>query len=248
MSDKHKSCDDPTMCAKAFVDRLMAHRSADVARHSKLSSGEDDEVIGVRMKVVFDLAAEFKGMPLAEVETLLESRIHEARVGAVSVMDKQARAKATPESRRRALYELYLRRHDRIDNWDLVDRAAPWVVGGYLHDKPRDPLYELARSANPWERRTAIVSTYYFVRQGEVDDTFAIAEILLDDEHDLVRKAVGGWLREAGKKDGGRLRAFLDGHAATMPRVTLRFAIEHFSDHERGRYMAMRGSSASISN
>src|SRR4030095_6064715 len=106
---------------------------------------------------------------------------------------------------RKALFDLYLRRHDRINNWDLVDRAAVYVVGSYLADKPRDVLYKLARSRKPWERRTAIVSTYYFVRQGDVDDTFRIAEILISDEHDLVQKAVGSWLREAGKKDQKRL-------------------------------------------
>jgi len=118
-------------------------------------------------------------------------------VGAVSVMDWQARRRATPGDVRAALYELYLRRHDRIDNWDLVDRSAPYVVGGYLFDKPREPLYQLARSSSQWERRTAIVATYFFIRQGEVDDTFRIAEILVDDEADLVQKAVGGWVREA---------------------------------------------------
>lgn len=114
-------------------------------------------------------------------------------------MDKQARRKRTPPERRRELYELYLRRHERIDNWDLVDLAAPHVVGGYLYDKPRDPLYELARSQVVWERRTAIVATAYVLRQGEVDDTLAIAGLLLDDEHDLIHKATGGWVREAGK-------------------------------------------------
>lgn len=119
----------------------MEHRSEERAgKRDSLKSSDDDVVIGVRMKVVFDLAKEFTDMPLDQVEVLLESPIHEARVGAVSIMDKQARRKRTPESRRKELFELYLRRHDRIDYWDLVDRAAPWVVGGYLSDKPRDVL------------------------------------------------------------------------------------------------------------
>lgn len=240
MSPTKPVADDPARSSAAFLARLREHSDPKAASRSKLSSGPADEVIGVRMKVVFDLAAEFGAMPLDEVEALLESAVHEARIGAVSVMDKQARAKSTPERRRKDLYELYLRRHDRIDSWDLVDRAAPWVVGGYLHDKPRDPLYELARSENPWERRTAITATYYFIRLGEVDDAFAIAEILVDDEHDLVRKAVGGWLREAGKKDTDRLRAFLNDHAAKMPRVMLRFAIERLPDDERTTYMGVK--------
>lgn len=219
----------------------MEHRSEERAgKRDSLKSSDDDVVIGVRMKVVFDLAKEFTDMPLDQVEVLLESPIHEARVGAVSIMDKQARRKRTPESRRKELFELYLRRHDRIDYWDLVDRAAPWVVGGYLSDKPRDVLYELARSENTWERRTAIVSTYYFIRAGETDDTFAIAEILIDDDHDLIQKAVGGWIREAGKWNRSALLAFLDNHAATMPRTTLRYAIEHLEKEQRSRYMAMK--------
>jgi 3-methyladenine DNA glycosylase AlkD len=155
-------------------------------------------------------------------------------------MDKQARRKRTPESRRRELFDLYMRRTDRINNWDLVDVACPYVVGGYLSNKPRDVLYELARSENMWERRTAIVSTYFFIRQSEVDDTFRIAEVLLDDQEDLIHKAAGGWLREAGKKDRRRLRTFLDELAATMPRTMLRYAIEHLDKEERKHYLSMK--------
>ena len=135
------------------------------------------------------------------------------------------------------MFQLYLRRHDRIDNWDLVDLAAPHVVGGYLFDRPRDVLYELAASANPWERRTAITATWFFIRKGELDDTFEIGKILVDDDHHFVQTAVGGWLREAGKQDRKRLEAFLDQHAATMPRTTLRFAIEHFEPDVRKAYL-----------
>lgn len=158
-------------------------------------------------------------------------------------MDFQARRKRTSADQRKELFELYLRRHDRINSWDMVDRAAPHVIGGYLADKPRDVLYKLARSVDVWERRTAIVATYYFIRQGEVEDTFAIAELLVDDSHDLIQKAVGGWIREAGKKDTPRLLAFLDDHAATMPRTTLRYAVEHLSDGRRAHYMQMKRSS-----
>lgn len=191
------------------------------------------------MRAVFALAKEFIDMPPDQIEILLESPVHELRVGAVSIMDFQARRSSTPDSRRRELYELYLRRHDRIDNWDLVDRAAPHVVGGYLADKPRDALYALARSPNVWERRTAIVSTWFFIRRGDLDDTFAIAELLVDDDHDLVQKAVGGWVREAGKRDPGRLLAFLDRHAATMPRTALRYAVEKLDKPTRTHYMGL---------
>ena len=156
-----------------------------------------------------------------EIERLLGSPVHEVRAGALSIMDKQGRSKKTPESRRKELFDLYLRRTNRINNWDLVDLGAPYVVGRYLFDKPRDVLYELGRSKSIWERRTAIVSTSYFIRQGDVVDTFRIAEMLLTDDHDLIHKATGGWLREAGKQDRQRLLSFLDQHATTMPRTML---------------------------
>jgi 3-methyladenine DNA glycosylase AlkD len=179
-------------------------------------------------------------MPPDEIEKLLESPIHEVRAGGLSIMDKQARSKKTPESRRKELFDLYLRRTDRINNWDLVDVSCPHVVGGYLFDKPRDVLYELARSESLWERRTAIVSTSYFIRKGDVADTFRIAEMLLDDDEDLIHKATGGWLREAGKRDPERLSGFLNEHAATMPRTTLRYAIEHLDKEQRARYSSMK--------
>jgi 3-methyladenine DNA glycosylase AlkD len=233
--------------AKRFVEKLKAHRSAEelkkIQRYFKSGEGqygEGDEFMGVRMGQVFALAKEFIDVPLAEIEKLLESPIHEVRVGAVSIMDWQARNKRTLEPRRKELFDLYLRRHDRINNWDLVDRSAPYVVGGYLFEKPRDILYQLARSKNVWERRTAIVSTYYFIRNGDTADTFKIAAMLLRDEHDLIHKAAGGWLREAGKKDQQKLLSFLDKHAATMPRTALRYAIEHLEKKQRDYYLGLK--------
>lgn len=144
------------------------------------------------------------------------------------------------ETDRKALYDLYLRRHDRINNWDLVDVSCIYVIGRYLNDKPRDILYQLAGSENMWERRTAIVSTAYFLKYGDLDDTFNIAEILLNDSQDLIHKAAGGWLRQAGKSDRVRLISFLDRYAATMPRTFLRYAIEHLSDQERSHYLNLK--------
>ncbi len=227
--------------AEQFVERLEAHRSPDqLEKHQHLKSGEGDEILGVRMGQVFALAKEFIEMPPGEIEKLLESHVHEVRVGAVSIMDWQARSKKTPESRRKELFDLYVRRHDRINNWDLVDRSAPYVVGGYLFDKPRDILYKLARSKNLWERRTAIISTGYFIRQGDVADSFQIAEILVNDDHDSIHKATGWMLREAGNQDRQSLLSFLDQYAATMPRTALRYAIEHLDQEQRGYYMSMK--------
>jgi 3-methyladenine DNA glycosylase AlkD len=235
------------LTAAEFVKKLKSYRAPEelkkIQRYFKTGAGEygeGDEFMGVRMGQIFALAKEFIEMTPDEIEKLLESSIHEVRVGAVSIMDWQARSKKTPEGRRKELFDLYLKRHDRINNWDLVDRSAPYVVGGYLIDKPRDVLYELARSKNVWERRTAIVSTYYFVRLGDVTDTFKIAEMLLNDDHDLIHKATGGWLREAGKKDSGKLLDFLDKYAATMQRTTLRYAIERLDKKQRDHYLSRK--------
>lgn len=236
-----------TISAAQFIKRLEALSSPEHAkeylRYFKTGEGEygaGDEFMGVGMGDVFALAKECIDTPLHEIEKLLESPVHEARVGAVSIMDAQARRKKTPPDQRKALFELYLARHDRINNWDLVDRAAPFVVGAYLFDKPRDVLYRLARSPNMWERRTAIVSTDYFIRQGEVTDTFAIAKLLINDDQDLIHKAVGGWLRAAGKQDRQQLLRFLDMHAAIMPRVALRYAIEHLDKEQREYYLSQK--------
>ena len=138
------------------------------------------------------------------------------------------------------LYQLYLRRHDRVNNWDLVDLAARDVVGVFLRDRPRGILHNLVRSPFWPERRTAIVATSYFIRDGDLGDTFALAELLLTDEHDLVHKATGWMLRYAGSKDRARLLAFLDAHASLVPRAMLRAAIEHLDPEQRKHYLGLR--------
>jgi len=229
------------MNADVFLKRLKALRSPAVAKsHRHLASNEDDAILGVRMGQVFALAKEFMDMPLDEVETMLESPFHEMRVGAVSIMDFQVRSKKTAETRRKELFDLYIKRHDRINTWDLVDRSAPYVVGGYLFDKPRKILYKLAKSKKMPERRTAIVSTLYFIGKGDVNDAFKLAETLLYDKEDLIHKANGWALRFAGDKDRKQLVKFLDAHAATMPRVTLRYTLEHFDKKLREHYMSLK--------
>lgn len=199
----------------------------------------DNKVLGVRFGKIFLIAKQFTGISLAEIEWLLENPYYEVRMGAVSIMDFQARSKNTSPEQRKALFDLCVRRHDRINNWDLVDRAAPYVVGGYLADKPRKILYRLARSRNPWERRTAIVSTYYFIRAGDLEDTFGIAAILSKDKHELVQKAVGSWIREAGKKDQAQLVRFLETHAGSMPRTMLRYAVEKLPAAQRAKFLKL---------
>ena len=229
------------MTADEFLKRLKALHSPEVATsHGTLAADNEDEILGVRMGQVFALAKEFMGMALEEVEKMLESPIHEMRVGAVSIMDFQARHKKTTEQRKKELFNLYIKRHDRINTWDLVDRSAPYVVGGYLFDKKRDPLYKLARSKKMPERRTAILGTGYFIRQRDVEDTFRIGEMLLQDKEDLIHKAVGWMLRAAGDVDKKQLIAFLDKYAATMPRVALRYATEHFDKKQRDYYLSLK--------
>ena len=216
---------------------MTADSAAEFARRLAALPADGDRVA---MGRIFAVAKDFIAMEPPQIESLLDSTDHRMRVGAVSIMDFQARRRGTPESRRSELFELYLRRHDRIDTWDLVDRAAPYVVGGYLFDRPRDPLYVLARSEHWWERRTAIVATYYFIRKGDLDDTFAIADLLAHDPEPLVQKAVGGWVREAGKRDSARLLGFLDRHAPSMPRTALRYAVEHLDPDTRRQYLDLR--------
>jgi 3-methyladenine DNA glycosylase AlkD len=198
--------------------------------------GIESKFLGIRMSNIFALAKQFTQMSLNEIEQLLESEYYEARMGAVSIMDFQARDKKITAERKKELFDLYISKHNCINNWDLVDRSAPFVVGGYLFDKSRTMLYKLAKSKNVWERRTAIVATYFFIRENDLDDTFKIAEILVTDQHDLIQKAVGSWVREAGKWDKQKLLTFLDKYAATMPRVTLRYAIEKLDKKQKDLY------------
>jgi hypothetical protein len=224
--------------AGAFLAALEALSSGDELRKYKrafpLARRGGDRFLGVPMGTVFDLARSSADMPLDEVEALLDSPWHEARAGAVSIMDFQARNPSTPPPRRRELYELYLRRHDRIDSWDLVDRAAVHVVGSYLADKPRDPLYGLAHSPRPSERRTAIVAATYFVGLGDPHDLFEIAALLADDPDESVQKATGWALRAVGTPG---LEAFLDRCAPRMTRVALRYAVEKLPRGARDRYL-----------
>ena len=229
--------------AQQFLKELKALSSGEevekVARFFRGDDGRarDNKIIGVSPGKVFPLAKKFTGMPLTEVNKMLDSPIYEMRLGAVSIMDFQARAKSTGAAQRKALFDLYMKRHERINTWDLVDRAAPYVVGGYLADKPRDVLYRLAKSKHASERRTAIVSTYYFIRAGDTADTFAISELLVEDGNDLVQKATGSWLREAGKKDRDALIEVLGRHASRMPRTMVRYATEKLDKVQREKFL-----------
>ncbi len=231
------------MTAQHYIAKLKALREEkELSKLEKFFKGEDGQTkaFGVRFGNVFKTAKEFTQMPLEEINKLLDSDYYEIRMGAVSIMDYQAKNKKTSPERKKELFELYLNRHDRLNNWDFVDRGAYNIIGEYLMDKPRDILYQLAKSKTIWERRTAIVATYAFIKKGQLEDTFQIAEILIKDKEELINKAVGSWLREAGKKDKSRLKAFLDIHTSTMPRGTLRNAIEKLDKEEKTYYKNLK--------
>lgn len=238
----------PNLNAREFTFRLMALQSDEELRkhqrYFKFDLGnqpKDNYFIGVRMGEIFKLGREFAQMPVAEIEKLLESPIHEVRAGAMSIMGQCAKGKKCSDERLAELYKLYIRRHDRINNWDLVDLAAYYVVGKYLADKPRGILYKLARSKNMWERRTAIVATAHFIMKlRQTADTFAIAELLVHDPEDLVNKGTGWMLRTAGDKDRPALLAFLDKYAPTMQRVLLRYSIEKLDEFQRKYYLNIK--------
>lgn len=196
---------------------------------------EGDIFIGLRVPQTRKVAGEYKTLGLIEIEKLLRSRIHEHRLCALHIMVLQT--KRATEADKKALYKTYLKNTKYVNNWDLVDASCRDVVGGYLQDKSRESLYKLARSKDLWERRISIVSTWQFIREGDLSDTFKIAEMLLNDTHDLIHKAVGWMLREAGKKDEDALKDFLDQHAATMPRTALRYSLEHLHAGDKLYYM-----------
>jgi 3-methyladenine DNA glycosylase AlkD len=231
--------------ASGLRKRLSILASPEVAKSSAWffkngpgEYGEGDVFIGVKVPVLRRLAREGRGLAPKEIASLLRSRIHEERLLALLILVLQV--ERADDSQRRVAYELYLRNVRHVNNWDLVDSSAPAIVGSCLRDKSRKPLRKMARSANLWERRIAIVATRHFIRRGEFDDAIAVGELLLEDQEDLIHKATGWMLREVGQRDQARLVSFLRKHAATMPRTMLRYAIEHFSPAQRREFMAMK--------
>lgn len=230
------------MTAKEVKQKLKSLASADVAKVSMRffktgpgQYGEGDVFIGIKVPFLRALSREFRSLPLAEVESLLNSPIHEERHLALMVLVLQV-AKCD-DAHRRVVFDLYLRNTKFINNWDLVDCSAPHIVGGYLFDKSRKRLFRLAKSKSLWERRIAILSTQHFIRRDDFADTLSIGQILLRDEEDLIHKAVGWMLREIGDKSKGLLESFLDQHGAAMPRTMLRYAIEKFPPDQRRAYL-----------
>ena len=199
--------------------------------------GEGDRFLGVVVPGVRAVAKKNLFASLPEIEELLESQWHEARLCALLILVLQCRKSVSKE-----VFEFYLSHTSGINNWDLVDLTAPTIVGGYLLKNPqeRERIYSLADSASLWEQRIAVVSTITFIRNGEFDDTYALTVRLMRHPHDLMHKAVGWMLREAGKRDRRRLELFLDEYAVSMPRTMLRYSIEKFPEPLRKHYLQLR--------
>jgi len=198
--------------------------------------GEGDVFIGVKMPQIRSIVGEFKTFELASAETLLESEVHEERMLALLLLVHRFE-KCKDDDERRRIFELYLARTAHIDNWDLVDSSAAQIVGGYLADRDRAVLQELARSELLWDRRIAMIATFYFIRRGDFDDALRIAAILKGDREDLLHKAVGWMLREIGQRDLAAEEAFLKKHYRRMPRTMLRYAIEKLPEPRRQAYL-----------
>ncbi len=203
--------------------------------------GEGDVFVGITMPQLRRICRQYKGLNLNEIQKLLDSPIHEHRMAALVIMSDVAPKRSLKQ--RKELFALYLKNLDfeRINNWDLVDVSAKSIVGDYCADTTFEPLLELAHTPDLWKKRVAIVATFAFLARNDASPTIKIAEVLLDDKHDLLQKAVGWLLREMGKRVSEQdLILFLDKHASSMPRTTLRYAIERFPQEVRQHYMQMR--------
>ena len=202
--------------------------------------GEGDRFLGVMVPYSRAIAKANKAMPLEEVQLLLESPWHEARLCALLILVYRFKERKITEEEREQIYNFYIKNARRCNNWDLVDLSCRDIVGEYLVDKDRSILYRLADSENLWEQRIAIVATWAFIRRSDFNDTLALAERLMAHKHDLMHKAVGWMLREVGKKDRETLTNFLEKNATQLPRTTLRYAIEHYPEPQRQYFLKMK--------
>ncbi|MBU2102743.1 MAG: DNA alkylation repair protein [Candidatus Omnitrophota bacterium] len=212
-----------------------------LARFFKTGPGEyaeGDVFIGVMVPQIRMVVNEYCDVPLESVKRLLTSKIHEERLCALLILVKQY--KNAGEQGKKDVYELYCTHTRFINNWDLIDLTAKHIVGAFLFDKDKKPLYVLARSKMLWERRIAILATFHCIERKEFDDAFALALLLLSDTHDLIQKAVGWMLREIGKRDMRAEEVFLKKYYRIMPRTMLRYAIERFPERKRQAYLKGR--------
>jgi 3-methyladenine DNA glycosylase AlkD len=225
-----------SLAAKASAARKQA--SMRFFKSGPGDYGEGDVFIGVSVPDVRSVVKLHREVSLETMESLLASDVHEERLAALLLM--VARFQRTKDvAVQQAVFDLYMRSLERVNNWDLVDSSAPYIVGAWLASRSRKQLRALARSPHLWSRRVAMLASFHFIKNGEFDDALALAEMLVADEHDLMHKAVGWMLREMGERGGEReLVAFLGKHASQMPRTMLRYAIEKFPEAERKKWLS----------
>lgn len=241
MSVDRKGTSHPSAAAIRQRLRDLADPARVPILQSFFKTGEGDYAagdvfIGVRVPQLRDVCRECRGAGIDEAAALLRSRIHEERLLALLLLvDAFQRG---DEDTRRGIYDFYLANTRYINNWDLVDSSAGQIVGGWLTRRSKTPLTKLARSDSLWERRIAMVATSEFIRRGDLTETFRIADMLIADPHDLIHKASGWMLREAGKRNPAALHRYLRARCRTLPRTALRYAIERFPEAERRRYLA----------
>lgn len=244
---KYMSINAMGQTAKEFIARLATFANPERAKAAewffKTGKGgysEGDQFLGATVPKTRIVCKEFKDLPLGEVQKLLDSPIHDHRLGAVIILVEQYKKAAADAAKRDDIFDLYLKnvRRGRVNNWDIIDSSAGYIVGPHEAKTDRALLFELARSQDMWQRRTAILSAGWYLREGDATTTLALAEMLIDDKRDLIQKAVGWQLREVGKRvDRQLLLDFLDKHAAIMPRTALRYAIEHLPAVQRAEYL-----------
>jgi len=230
------------MAYQDIINHLHGLADPEIAEHSqrffKTGKGEygyGDKFLGIRVPVLRQTVKRFKSATVGDAKKLLKSEFHEIRLFALLLL--VFRFSKADQVGKAEIYQLYLDNTEYVNNWDLVDSSAHLIVGPYLEDKDRDILDKLAKSSSLWERRIAILSTYYFIRKNEFDDAFRISEALLNDSEDLIHKAVGWMLREVGKRDLAVEITFLKKYYKKMPRTMLRYAIEKFSKEDRQKYL-----------
>lgn len=222
---------------RAVANKERAAISQRFFKTGKGEYGEGDIFLGIRVPDTRTIVLKNLDLNFKEIETLLESKIHEERLAAVLILVEQYNKN---QNVRKDIFEFYLDHAKYVNNWDLVDSSADKIVGRFLFGWPdayQSLLTNLAKSSNIWERRISIVATYYFIKQKQFDHTIRISKILMKDSHDLLQKAVGWMLREMGKRDVQALRTFLDTHAHEMPRTMLRYSLEKFDAPERKKYL-----------
>jgi 3-methyladenine DNA glycosylase AlkD len=220
---------------KNLADKKVAETMQWFFKTGRGDYGEGDIFIGLKVPVQRKLAREFKDLTLAEIKKLVSSSIHEERLISLFILiDKYQK---TDEKGKEEIFNFYLKNKKGINNWDLVDVSAPKIIGKYLNEKDKNILFKFALSKNLWKRRIAILSTQEFIKNNDFASTQQIAEILINDEHDLIHKAVGWMLREIGKKDLATEEKFLRAHYKKMPRTMLRYAIEKFPETKRKKYL-----------